>query len=80
MGKAVAWLGNDEVAVSTDAYIYRHSLDPRYVSYFFQTQQFHAQKRRHVTGTKVRRIGGGALGKIRIPVPPLACERPRSTR
>jgi len=71
VGKAVAWLGSNEVAVSTDAFIYRHTLDPKYVSYFFQTEQFHAQKRRHVTGIKVRRIAGGALAKIRIPVPPL---------
>src|SRR5690606_18854122 len=48
VGKAVAWLGSNEVAVSTDAFIYRHSLDPKYVAYFFQTEQFHAQKRRHV--------------------------------
>lgn len=75
VGKAVAWLGADEVAVSTDAFIYRHSLDPKYVAYFFQTEQFHAQKRRHVTGTKVRRIAGGALAKIRIPAPPVEVQR-----
>ena len=75
VGKAVAWLGAGAVAVSTDAFIYRHSLDPKYMAYFFQTEQFHAQKRRHVTGAKVRRIGGGALAKIRIPVPPLAVQQ-----
>jgi type I restriction enzyme, S subunit len=75
VGKAVAWLGVEEVAVSTDAYIFRHRLDPRYVSYFFQTDQFQDQKHRYVTGTKVRRISGDALGKIRIPVPPLEVQR-----
>src|SRR3989337_2249617 len=40
VGKAVAWLGTDNVAVSSDAYIYRHSLDPKYVAYFFQSEQF----------------------------------------
>ncbi len=75
VGKAVAWLGVEEVAVSTDAYIFRHPMDPRYVAYFFQTDQFRDQKQRHVTGTKVRRIGGEALGKIRIPVPPLEVQR-----
>ena len=75
VGKAVAWLGADEVAVSTDAYIYRHLFDPKYAAYFFQTDQFQGQKQRHVTGTKVRRIGGDALGEIRIPVPPLEVQR-----
>lgn len=75
VGKAVAWLGADEVAVSTDAFIFRHNLDPRYVSYFFETEHFHTQKRRHVTGTKVRRISGSALSKIRIPIPPLIVQR-----
>jgi type I restriction enzyme S subunit len=71
VAKAVAWLGAEDVAVSTDAYIFRHSLDPRYVAYFFQTEQFQTQKNPYVTGTKVRRISGESLAKIRIPVPPL---------
>ncbi|SKC68311.1 restriction endonuclease subunit S [Plantibacter cousiniae (nom. nud.)] len=71
VGRATAWLGQDEVAVSGDAYIYRHTLDARYVAYFFQSARFQEQKVRHITGTKVRRISGDALAKIRIPVPPL---------
>ena len=71
VAKAVAWLGDDNVAVSTDAYIFRHTLNPKYVSYFFQTEFFQTQKRPHITGTKVRRISGDSLAKIRIPVPPI---------
>jgi type I restriction enzyme S subunit len=70
VAKAVAWLGDEDVAVSTDAYIFRHTLNPKYVSYFFQTEQFQQQKRPYITGTKVRRISGESLAKIRIPVPP----------
>lgn len=69
MGKAVAWLGDEQVAVSTDAFIYRHSVEPKYMSYYFQTELFQSQKRPHITGTKVRRISGDALAKIRIPIP-----------
>lgn len=69
VAKAVAWLGDEPVAVSTDAYIFRHSLNPKYVSYFFQTEHFQAQKKPHVTGTKVRRISGESMAKIKIPVP-----------
>jgi type I restriction enzyme S subunit len=75
VAKATAWLGDGEVAVSGDAYIFRHSEDPRYVAYFFQSEQFRQQKRRHITGTKVRRISGSSLGKIRIPVPPLRVQQ-----
>jgi type I restriction enzyme, S subunit len=69
VGKAVAWLGHEEVAVSGDAYVYRHSLNPKYVAYFFQTADFQSQKRRYITGTKVRRLSGESLAKIVIPVP-----------
>ncbi|MBW9233432.1 restriction endonuclease subunit S [Leptospira santarosai] len=71
LAKAVAWLGNEEVAVSTDAYIYRHTINPKYMSYFFQTELFQSQKKPYITGTKVRRISGESLAKIMIPIPPL---------
>jgi len=75
VAKATAWLGDGDVALSGDAYIFRHSLDPRYISYFFQSEHFQAQKIRHITGTKVRRISGSSLAKLRIPVPPLEVQR-----
>jgi len=71
VAKAVAWIGDENIAVSTDAYILSHSLNPKYLSYFFQTEIFHKQKKCHITGTKVRRISGKRLAKIKIPVPPL---------
>ncbi|MEG2267668.1 MAG: restriction endonuclease subunit S, partial [Acinetobacter sp.] len=67
--KAVAWLGNEEVAVSSDACIYRHKLNPKYVSYFYQTEYFQKQKRQYITGTKVRRVNADDLAKILIPIP-----------
>jgi type I restriction enzyme, S subunit len=36
VGKAVAWLGDDDVAVHDDCFIFRHDLDPKFVSYFEQ--------------------------------------------
>jgi type I restriction enzyme S subunit len=68
--KAVAWLGNEEIAVSSDACFYRHNLNPKYVAYFFQTEQFHKKKRKFITGAKVRRVNASNLEKIKIPVPP----------
>lgn len=69
--KSVAWLGSDEIAVSSDACFYTHKLNPKYVAYFFQTEQFQKQKRPFITGTKVRRVNVNSLEKILIPVPSL---------
>jgi len=67
--KAVAWLGNEDIAVSSDACIYKHKLNPKYVSYFYQTELFQKQKRKYITGTKVRRVNADNLAKILIPLP-----------
>ncbi len=75
VAKATAWLGETEVVLSGDAFIYRHTLDPKYVAYFFQSQPFQDQKRRFISGTKVRRISGDALARIKIPVPPLPVQQ-----
>lgn len=75
VAKATAWLGGGEVVVSGDAYIYQHALEPKYISYYFQSQQFQSQKRKYISGTKVRRISGNSLAKILVPVPPLEVQR-----
>lgn len=68
--KAVAWLGEAEVAVHDDAYIYSHSLNPKYAAYFFQSRQFAEQKLQYAAGAKMIRVSGESLARIRIPVPP----------
>ncbi|QII05550.1 restriction endonuclease subunit S [Rhodococcoides fascians A25f] len=75
VAKATAWLGESDVVLSGDAYIYSHTLEPKYVAYFFQSEQFESQKRRYVSGTKVRRVSGASLAKVRIPVPPREVQR-----
>ena len=55
--------------MSSDACFYSHKLNPKYVAYFFQTEQFQKQKRPFITGTKVRRVNADDLAKIKIPVP-----------
>ncbi|MEL6723055.1 MAG: restriction endonuclease subunit S [Pseudomonadota bacterium] len=71
VAKAVAWLGSEEVAISGDAYIFRHTLNPKYISYFFQTNLFQLQKKSYITGAKVKRISGKNLARVNIPVPPM---------
>ena len=73
--KSVAWLGTDSIVVSNDACYYQHTLDPKYVAYFFQTNDFQQQKRAFITGTKVRRVNPRDLAKIIIPIPPLSEQR-----
>ena len=73
--KAVAWLGDEDIAISSDACFYTHSLEPKYVAYYFQTEQFQKQKRGFITGTKVRRVNTSDLAKIKIPVPSIEEQR-----
>ena len=75
LGKAVAWLGNEEIVASGDGYIFHHELVAEYVSYFLNSASFQQQKKRWITGTKVRRISGAALESIVIPVPPLPVQQ-----
>jgi type I restriction enzyme S subunit len=69
--KAVAWLGEGDAAVHDDCFILRHSMNAKFVSYWFQTSTFHAQKNKYVDRAKVKRISGQSLGKITIPTPPI---------
>ena len=69
--KCVAWLGDEEVAISSDAFVFRHNLNPKYVAYYFQSDCFQKQKLPFVTGTKVMRVSSENLAKIIIPIPPM---------
>ncbi len=71
VGKAVAWLGDGEVAIHDDCFAFRHSLNPKFVSYYFQTTNFHAEKGKYVARAKVKRLSSDDLGKLAIPIPPL---------
>ncbi|CAL9577781.1 hypothetical protein SUDANB95_04931 [Actinosynnema sp. ALI-1.44] len=70
VGKAVAWLGEGEVAFHDDSFLFRSELNPTYVSYYFQTSTFHAEKEQHVARAKVKRLSSNGLSKVTIPVPP----------
>lgn len=70
--KAVAWLGEEEIAISGDAYIYRHYQNPKYIAYYYKTQMFFEHKKKYVSGTKVIRVSGDNMAKLKIPIPPLS--------
>ena len=69
--KATAWLGG-EIAISGDSHIFRHNQNPKYVAYFFQTENFARQKRKYASGVKVVRVNSDNLEKMIIPIPPLS--------
>ena len=69
VGKAVAWLGDGEVAIHDDCFAFSHTLNPKFVSYYFQTAAFHAEKNKFVARAKVKRLSAESLGKLTIPVP-----------
>lgn len=73
--KCVAWLGTEKVAVSGHSAIIHHSLEPKYLTYFFHSQHFFNQKRRLAHGTKVMEVTPDTLKSIKLPVPPLEVQR-----
>lgn len=70
VGKAVAWLGDHQVAVHDGCFVFRSDLDPRFVAYYTQTRAFNAEKERHVSRAKVKRLRLEGIKQIPIPVPP----------
>jgi len=71
VGKAVAWLGRDDVAVHDDCFTFHHGQNPKYVAYCFQTPDFNAEKKKFVARAKVKRLSGENLAKLTMPIPPL---------
>ena len=66
--KPLAWEG-DEAAISGDMMLFRHMQNVKYLAYFIQTEAFQKQKRKYITGAKVRRVSSGDLAKILAPIP-----------
>ena len=71
VGKAVAWMGADDVAIHDHCYAFRHSMNPKFVSYCMQTASFIAEKAKYVARTKINTLLMDGFSKIRIPIPPL---------
>ncbi len=69
VGKAVAWLGDEKVAIHDHCYAFRHSMSPKFVSYCMQTKAFIAKKGKYVARTKVKTLLINGFSKIEIPVP-----------
>lgn len=69
--KCVAWLGDEEVAISGHTAIIHHTLNPKYLVYYLNSSLFFKQKLKLVQGTKVMEVSPDKLKKVKIPVPPI---------
>lgn len=69
--KCVAWLGEDEIVTGGHSAIFKHNQNPKYLSYYFQTDEFFKQKKKIANGTKVIEVSPNKLQNIKIPLPPL---------
>ncbi|MBE9202296.1 restriction endonuclease subunit S [Synechocystis salina LEGE 06099] len=69
VGKAVAWIGSEKVAIHDDSWAFRHSMNPKFVSYVMQTTTFINEKAKHVSSGKINRLLINGVSKISIPVP-----------
>ena len=67
--KSVAWLGDNDIAVSNHALIIKHKQNPKFLSYSTQTNSFFIQKRKVVIGVKVSGIKPDDLAEIKIYLP-----------
>jgi type I restriction enzyme S subunit len=71
VGKAVAWLGEGDVAIHDHSFAFRHEQNPAYISYYMQTSTFQRAKAKYVARTKVKTLSMPGIAKISIPIPPL---------
>lgn len=69
--KAVVYLGESDVCISGDSFAFSHSLNPKYVGYVFQGEQFIEYKKKYAQGTKVMRLSIERLKQFQIPIPSL---------
>jgi len=73
--KCLAWLGEEEIVIGGHSAIFKHNQNPKYITYYTQTENFFRQKRKIVTGTKVIEASPAKLSLIKIPVPPLPVQK-----
>lgn len=72
VGKAVAWLGDEDLVISNHTFIFSHNQNPVYLSYMFQSNLFVKYKKTKAIGVKVIDMPQKSLENFCIPIPSLA--------
>ena len=70
--KSVAYLGEEDIAVSNHALILKHKQNPKFLTYSTLTDSFLIQKKKYVVGAKVSSIKPEYLAQIKIYLPSLS--------
>ena len=70
--KCTAWLGDYDVAVGGHAAIFKHSLNPAFVAYYFRGPYFNTAKKVYAHGSKVVEIRPADIATINISYPSLS--------
>jgi type I restriction enzyme S subunit len=72
IGVGVAWLGEEDVVIHDACYIFKHGINPIYLSYFMRSNNYHQQIKMGVVDGKICSISAKELGRTLIPLPTLA--------
>lgn len=67
--KCTAWMGDYDIAIGAHAAVYKHTLNPIFVSYYFKSSIFQKEKEQYVHGFKVMEIKPSDIAKIPIAYP-----------
>lgn len=71
IGIAVAYLGDEDVAIHDACYILTQKNNPKYISYCLRTEYYHSQIKKYVSRGKICAISAASIGKAELPIPPL---------
>ena len=71
IGVGVAWLGEEDVVVHDACFIFKHNMNPKYLSYFMRSMNYHLQIRMGVVDGKICSISAKELGRTLTPIPSL---------
>lgn len=69
IGVGVAWLGNQPAVVHDACCIIHHQQNPRYISHFLRTHNYHLQMKKYVKTGKICSLASSSLAQADIPIP-----------
>lgn len=69
IGVGVAWFGKEPVVVHDACFIFEHDMNPKYISHYLRSRNYHQQIRMGVVDGKICSISAKELGRALIAVP-----------